>query len=160
MLSMHRLLIILLVTTFLFGCSSPSERKLSIADSSTRENAVDVGDYTFSLVLNDSSERNSLVSAELHYEGTEESVDIQHSSEILSYEVFDDDQQLIYSEYPTDAADQTTLNSGESTLKDLNVSLSDLPVPGEYTVVAVANFTDLSTNKEYEIENTLSFELE
>lgn len=157
MLSMHRLLIILLVTTYLFGCNSTSDLK---ADSSTRENAVDVGDYTFSLALNDSSDSNSLISAELYYEGTEESVDIQHSSEILFYEIFDQDNNVVYSEFPTDAAAQTTLNNGESSLTDLHVSLSDLPAAGEYRVVAVASFTDLSTNKEYEIENTLSFELE
>ena len=154
---MHRLLSILLVTVLLFGCSSSSDLKVSPSNPASGSNSLSSGDYTFTLTLNDNSESSSLLTAELRYDGAEEEVVIQHSSEILYYEVFDENGNVMYAEFPTDEANQTTIRSGESILAELDVSLSDLRSPGEYTVLAVAEFSD---TKKYEIENTLKFKVE
>lgn len=155
-LAMHRLLIILSVTLILFGCGSASN--LEIRSPGT--NAVQSGDYIFMLTVNDTSKSKFLLSAELRYEGAEEQVEIFHSTEIVSYEIFDQDNNVIYSEFPTDAAAQTTLIRGEGAPSQMNATLSDLPDAGEYTVVATAKFTDSVSNKKYEMENTISFEVE
>lgn len=153
---MHRLLIILSVTLILVGCGSASN--LGIPSPGT--NAVQSGDYIFMLTVNDTSKSKFLLSAELRYEGVEEQVEIFHSTEIVSYEIFDQDNNVIYSEFPTDAAAQTTLIRGEGAPSQMNATLSDLPDAGEYRVVAVAKFTDAVSNKKYEMENTISFEVE
>lgn len=152
---MHRLIIILSVILILFGCGSSPNLKTY----STGANTVQSGDYMFTLTVNDTSKSKFLLSAEIRYEGAEEQVDIFHSTEIVSYEIFDQDNNVIYSEFPTDAAAQTTLIRSEDVPNQMNATLSDLPAAGEYRVVAVAKFTEASSDKKYEMENTINIEI-
>lgn len=156
---MNRFLMSLLALFVLSGCGSSSDLKVSSVDLSDESNSVKSDDYTFTLTVNDNSESNSLLTAELRYEGAEEQVKLQHSTEIVSYEVFDQNNEVIHAEFPTDASNQTTLSTGDNTFTKLHVSLSDLPSAGEYTVIAVAKFTDASSNKKYKMENTISFKI-
>lgn len=93
---MYRLVLTLAVVAILSGRGSSSDLKVSSSNPSSESNSVNSGDYTFTLILNDNSESPPLLTAELRYDGAEEDVVIKHSSEILDYEVFDENANVIY----------------------------------------------------------------
>jgi len=156
---MNRLLLLFTVLLVLAGCGETLALKNS--DTSSNSSVVDRDDYTFTLYVNDVKDNNeSLVKAELSYDGNEESVDIQHAGEIFSLQLLDEENAVVFYTAPTDNADLTTLTKEQDVLADLSVNLSDLPSPGQYTVVVVADFADIATDKSYDIENSISFEVE
>jgi len=158
---MHRFWISLLVVAVLYGCGSTSNPNDSSSNISTHYNSVESDNYTFTLTVDGTSETNSIFTAELSYEGEEANVLLEHNNNIIStYEVLNKDNQVIYSTFTTQESAVTTLSKGESVTIELNISVEKLSSKGEYTLIAVASFTDTSTNKDYELENIISFEVE
>ncbi|XKH49939.1 hypothetical protein LG275_09930 [Chryseomicrobium palamuruense] len=155
---MKQIILGLIIIGILSGCGT----QLSLTDSNSFSDSSSVlqGDYTFTLTVIEDKDSDSIISAELGYEGEEENVLLRHANEIYSYEVLDEDKRIIFSNQPTEESNETILRNGENLDSDLNLSLSDLPSPGKYKVIVIANFTDTITTEVNIIENTISFEVE